>query len=227
MGLQFTRQQWIILALLGLAVIVVYGLGVWVLSTLNSSPQMIAAATLTRTPLPTYTLTATPTNTRTPTLTPTSIPPTPTFLPSPTSTVTLIPTITRTPTRRAPTPTATAKPFAYKFKAVNQGCEHSGQTFIQGKVYDKSGELLNGLIVVLSGAGPDGAIADKRQTGDDGDGAFSFIVDANGPVPGQKRWIWMMTGSQRISDVVQFSFNNYNEKNPASCLRGWVDFVQQ
>ena len=194
MAFQFTWQQWVILSSLLIAVVLVYVLVSWFV--LSSSPtqvaQPVATVTLTPTPLPTSTLTPTPS--RTPTSVPTQTPvlPTATMQPSPSSTATLVvPTATRTLTRR-PSPTATAKPVTYKYKAINQGCEHSGQTFIQGKIYDKTGGLMNGVFVVVSGGGPDGAIADKRQSGDDGDGSYSSIVDANGPATGQKRWVWIV-----------------------------------
>ena len=79
-------------------------------------------------------------------------------------------------------------------------------------------------MVAMSGGGPDGAIADKRESGTDGDGFYSMIVDAFGSANGQKRWVWVIEGTRRVSDVVEFQFNNLNETKPESCWRGFVDF---
>jgi hypothetical protein len=115
----------------------------------------------------------------------------------------------------------------FRYTSANKGCEHSGQTFIQGTIYDKSGNHINGVTIALSGAGTDGDIATTRTSGDDGDGFFSIIVNAGGDANGQSRWIWVVDGGRRASDVVQFQFNNLNENNSATCWRGFVDFVQQ
>ena len=88
--------------------------------------------------------------------------------------------------------------------------------------------MLNGVFVVMSGSGPDGEwAADKRQSGDDGDGSYSIIVDAYGPATGQKRWVWIVEGTRRVSDIAQFEFNNYNATKVGSCWRGFVDFLLQ
>jgi hypothetical protein len=84
---------------------------------------------------------------------------------------------------------------------------------------------VNGVLVVMS-ADPDGAWADKRESGTDGDGFYSMIVSAYGAAPGQKRSVWVVEGGKRASDIVTFEFNNLPETNPASCWRGFVDFVQ-
>jgi len=78
----------------------------------------------------------------------------------------------------------------------------------------------------MSGA-PDGAIADQRDSGTDGDGFFSMIVNAAGASPGQSRWVWVSEDGKRASDIVQIDFNNLPDNNPATCWRGFVDFVQQ
>ena len=179
--------------------------------------------------------TTTPTRTPRPTFTPPP-PPSPTIIPP-----TVAKTVTRTPTR-APTRAPTAKPVVvptsppapaqpttppYHFKSANKGCEHSGQTFIQGTVYDvpPSTSPLNGVTVVMSGS-PDGAIADQKQSGTDGDGFYSMIVSAYGAANGEKRWVWVVEGGKRASDIVEFDFNNLKEDNPQSCFRGFVDFVK-
>jgi hypothetical protein len=73
---------------------------------------------------------------------------------------------------------------------------------------------------------PDGAIADQKDSGTDGDGFYSMIVNAYGASPGQRRSLWVVEGGKRASDIVTFEFNNLKEDNPASCWRGFVDFVQ-
>ncbi len=174
--------------------------------------------TSTRTPRPTFT--PIPPATDTPEPTPTNPPPpTPTKPPTP------------RPTRRPPTlapppppppPAATTPP--YRYRSTNKGCEHSGQTFIQGTIYHGQ-DHVNGVTVVMSGA-PDGAIADQKVSGADGDGFYSMIVEAGGAAPGQKRWVWIVENGKRASDIVEFDFNNLKDDNPASCWRGFVDFVQ-
>jgi hypothetical protein len=78
----------------------------------------------------------------------------------------------------------------------------------------------------MSGA-PDGAIADQKNSGDDGDGFYSMIVNAYGASPGQSRWVWVVENGKRASDIIQFDFNSLSDSNPASCWRAFVDFVQQ
>ncbi len=180
-----------------------------------------ATAVPTRTPRPTFT----PQPTATPTTTPTLVPPTPTRTPTRRPTA--------RPTRRPPTqppapppPTAVPQP-QYKYKSVNKGCEHSGQTFIQGTIYDRGGGRINGVTVALSGVGPDGEVVATRQSGEDGDGFFSIIVNAYGASPGQKRWLWIVEGGKRVSDVVEFQFNNLKPEEPGVCWRGFVDFLLQ
>ncbi len=179
---------------------------------------------------------ATTVPTRTPRATFTPLPlatdtPQPTAPSSPTPKPTLRPTA-RPATR--PPPTAVPKPVAqptsppapqFRYKSANKGCEHSGQTFIQGTIYSGSSPV-NGVTVVMSGA-PDGGFADKKESGADGDGFYSMIVEAGGAAQGQKRWVWVVEGDKRVSDIVQFDFNNLPETNPATCWRGFVDFVQQ
>ncbi len=190
----------------------------------RTTDVFLAQATMvpTRTPRPTFTPLPPPTDTPEPTAT---NPPTST--PVPTRRPTLRPT-PRPPTAVPPPPTV-AQPTtpSLRYTSANKGCEHSGQTFIQGTIYDKSGNHVNGVTIALSGAGPDGEIATTRNSGDDGDGFYSIIVNAGGASPGQSRWIWVVDGGKRASDVIRFDFNNLSDTNPSSCWRGFVDFVQQ
>ena len=187
----------------------------------RTADVFIAQATIvpTKTPRPTFTPLPPPTNTPEPTATP---------QPSPTATrrpPTPRPRPTNTPVPPPPPPPQPTVP-QYRYKSANKGCEHSGQTFIQGTIYDKAGNHINGVTVVMSGS-PDGPVADQRESGTDGDGFYSMIVNAAGPSPGQSRWVWVVENGKRASDIVQFDFNNFNENNPASCWRGFVDFVQE
>ena len=176
--------------------------------------------------------TTVPTKTPRPTFTP--LPP-PTDTPEPTATPPPKPTATRRPATPRPRPTNTPVPPPppppqptvpqYRYKSANKGCEHSGQTFIQGTIYHGT-DHVNGVTVVMSGS-PDGPIADQRDSGTDGDGFSSMIVNAGGASPGQSRWVWVVENGKRASDIVQFDFNNLPDTNPASCWRGFVDFVQQ
>jgi hypothetical protein len=189
----------------------------------RTTDVFLAQATLvpTRTPRPTFTPLPPPTDTPEPTAT---VPPSPT--PAPTKRpATPKPRPTNTPIPPPPQATQPPKP-QYRYKSANKGCEHSGQTFIQGTIYDTGGNHVNGVTVVMSGSSG-GSIADQRDSGTDGDGFYSMIVNAGGAAPGQSRWVWVVENGQRASDIVQFDFNNLNENNPASCFRGFVDFVQQ
>ena len=178
----------------------------------------------TRTPRPTFTPLPSPTDTPEPTAT---------FPPSPTPVPTRRPTARPTP--RPPTPKPPPPPVAqpttpqFRYKSANVSCLHSGQSFIQGTVYDKAGNHVNGVTVVMSGdsAGSVDSIADKQDSGVANDGMYSMIVNAFGASPGQKRWVWVLEGGQRASDIAEIDFNNLPDTNPATCWNGVVDFVQQ
>jgi len=177
---------------------------------------------------------------------PTTIPtrtPRPTFTPLPPPSPTIAPTVavaTKPPTARPatarpptakpvvvptspPAPAAPTKP-PYRYKSANKGCEHSGQTFIQGTVY--SGQSPIGGVKICMAGDPNGPCADTRDSGTDGDGFWSMIVSAYGAASGQKRWVWVIENGQRASDVVEFQFNNLKPDQPGVCWRGFVDFVQ-
>lgn len=175
-----------------------------VLSTASQPTPTRVAARATFTPAPTATSTPTVKPTLRPTLRPTARPPT--AKPQPTA---------------PPPPAATVPPFRYK--AVNIKCVHSGQSFIQGTVYEGSSPV-NGKTVVMSFA-LDGPIADSKESGSDGDGFYSMIVSAFGAVPGQTRFVWIVEGGRRVSDAARFDFNNIkNPDDPASCWHGVADF---
>ncbi|MBI3913573.1 MAG: hypothetical protein HY327_05235 [Chloroflexi bacterium] len=71
----------------------------------------------------------------------------------------------------------------------------------------------------------DGPVADKRESGEDGDGFYSMIVSAFGAAPGQTRFVWIVEGGRRISDAGRIDFNAIrNPDDPAACWRGVVDF---
>lgn len=185
--------------------------------------QLQPTPTSTRTPRPTFTPVPSPTFTL--------IPPSPTVPPpTATRTATARPAPTRTPTRPPvviPTPVPQPTTPQFRYMSANKGCEHSGQTFIQGTIYDKAGNRINGVKIAMSGGGPDGEVAATRESGQDGDGFFSIIVNAYGASPGQKRWVWVVEGGRRVSDVVVFEFNNLGPDTPGVCWRGFVDFVLQ
>lgn len=181
-------------------------------------------------------VTAAPTRSDTPVVVRTTpAPPRPTTRATPTRTLTARPTASRIASATLPptavatltlTATATATTASLRYKSANKGCEHSGQTFIQGTVYHGS-DRVNGVTVVMSGF-PEGVIADKKVTGPpDSDGFYSMVVNAGGSANGQKRWVWIVENSQRASDIVQFDFNNLKAGDAAACWRGFVDFVQQ
>ncbi len=162
------------------------------------------AARATFTPAPTATPTPTVTPTRRPTLRPTARPPT--AIPQPIA---------------PPPPAATAPP--YKYKAVNVSCVHSGQSFIQGTVYEGNSPV-DGRMVIMS-ADLDGAVAERQESGTADPGKYSMIVSAFGGAPGQTRYIWISEGGRRVSDAGRISFNPIkNPDDPKACWRGIVDF---
>jgi hypothetical protein len=79
-------------------------------------------------------------------------------------------------------------------------------------------------VTIALSADPDGAMATTRNSGEDGDGFYSIIVNAYGPSPGQRRSVWVVEGGRRISDIATFEFNNLPPENPRACWRGFVDF---
>lgn len=176
------------------------------------------------TPIPTRTVRPTFTPLPPPTATPVPVPPTATATLKPTVRPTLRPT-PRPPTA-VPPPPPVVQPTTppYRYKSANKGCEHSGQTFIQGTVYSGSNPI-DGVRVVMSGV-PDGGAADQQDSGTANPGMYSMIVEAGGAAPGQSRWVWVVENGKRASDIVQFDFNNKSDADPTSCWRAFVDFVQ-
>ena len=151
----------------------------------------------------------------------------PTATPTPTATRTRTRVPTARPTARPPTvppPTGAPPPTAppYKYKAVNVACYHSGQAFVQGTVYEGNSPV-NGKMVVMSFA-EDGPIADRRESGTDGDGFYSMIVNAFGAAPGQTRYVWVDEGGRRVSTTGRINFNNLKPEDHNACWRGVVDF---
>lgn len=192
----------------------------------RTSDIFLAQATVipTRTVRPTFTPLPPPTDTPAPTAT---IPPSPTA--KPTARPTLRPTA-RPPTPKPPPPppAPVAQPTLpqLRYKSSFKDCIHSGQTFIEGHVYDNAGGFLNGVTVAMSGS-PDGAIADSKESGFSDDGKYSMIVNAFGASPGQSRWVWVVENGKRASDIVRFDFNSLPDTNPATCWNGVADFVRQ
>jgi len=177
-------------------------------------------ATPTDTPTPVATDTPTPTNTPTPTDTPTNTPiPTPTPTSPPAATPTPKPP-TATPTPSAPTATPTP---TYYYKTANVGCYHSGDTFIEGTVYEGTTPK-NGVTVRLSWA-PDGpAAADDVSGTDPGRPGCYFHPRSKGETGTYYVWVVDASG-KRISDIGVIQFNNEGPDSPTACWRGVVDFV--
>ena len=177
-------------------------------------------ATPTDTPTPVATDTPTPTSTPTPTDTPTN---TPISTPTPTSPPTATPTPkppTATPTLSAPTATPTP---TYYYKTANVGCYHSGDTFIEGTVYE-GGEKKNGVTVRLSWA-PDGPAAVDYVSGTDPDKPGGYLHPRSKGETGTY-YVWVVDASgKRISDIGMIQFNNEGPDSPTACWRGQVDFV--
>ncbi len=164
----------------------------------------------TPTPTSTLTLTPTPTSTRTVTEIPTS---------------TRIPTVTRTRSPRPPT--AVPSPFVYN--AVNQGCFHSGGTFIEGTVYRNPNERESGVRVWL-GAGPGTGTGDNPPAVTNDVGYYVHVIRANGPAPGTFFvWVGDAVGNP-LSDpnAGRVQTNEIrNGEDPSACWRAVRDFVRK
>ncbi len=212
-----------------LILLAVLGCSFGSLVTQAPTPTVTPTRTLkpTFTAIPTETpislLTPTPTNTRvvpsatpTPTFTPTftPAPPTPT---SPPPTATPVPP---TPTPRAPTATPTP---AYDYHTANVGCYHSGDTFIEGTVWE-GGAPKNGVTVRLSWA-PDGPAAADYVTGTD-PGRSGYYLHPRTKGETGTYYVWVVDASgKRISDIGMIQFNTEGPNSPTACWRGVVDFV--
>lgn len=232
-----TTRQWSIVAVLVFLNAFIFAILFMFLRQVYLTPQEVAVATPTPTRTPTFTplstytptplLTPSPTNTRvvppttpTPTFTPTftPAPPTPTS-PPPTATP-VPPTPTNTPTF-TPTPTPTP---AWEYHTANVGCYHSGDTFIEGTVWE-SGAPKNGVTVRLSWA-PDGPGASDYVTGTDpARPGYYLHPRTKGETGTYYVWVVDATG-KRISDIGMIQFNNEGPDSPTACWRGVVDFVR-
>lgn len=235
-----TRRQWGIVAILFFLNAFVLTILFMFLRQVYLAPPEVAVVPPTPTgtptfaPLPTYTptppLAPTPTNTRvvppatpTPTFTPTftPAPPTPTFTPAPLPTATPVPpTPTNTPTF-TPTPTPTP---AYEYHTANVGCYHSGNTFIEGTVYEGANPK-NGVTVRLSWA-PDGPAAGDYVTGTNPDRPGMYFHFLSTGQTGTY-YVWVVDAAgKRISDIGMIQFNNEGPDSPTACWRGVVNFVR-
>lgn len=180
-------------------------------ATPTTSPTPTATDTPTPTETPTNTPIPTPTPTSPPTATPTPKPPTPTPAPRP-------PTATPTPR----TPTATPTP-TYYYKTANVGCYHSGDTFIEGTVYEGTVPK-NGVTVRLSWS-PDGPRAADCVTGTD-PGRPGYYVHPRTRGETGTYYVWVVDASgKRLSDIGMIQFNNEGPHSPTACWLGVVDFV--
>jgi hypothetical protein len=186
-------------------------------------------------PLPTATAllyalqaTWTPTHTRTPTFTLTpSRTSTRTLTPPPTQTPTNTRVPTRVPTRRPATPRPPTQP-PYPYRVVQQGCYHSGGTFIEGTVWNSFGVPQGGIRVALS-SGPGSGDVYYLTTGNQGrsSGYYDHIIRANGAAVGDY-YVWVAGGDGRpLSDpwAGHVTINGRGPDDASACWRAVVDFV--
>ncbi len=186
-------------------------------------------ATSTRTPRPTFT--PLPTQTLTPVPTATKPPPTRT----PTRRPTARPT-TRVPTKPPPTqPPAQPPPPAqptqppapqFPYAANPPWCEHSGLTYIKGRIYDSANSDANGVggvgVALGGGGGTDPWVRIKSED----DGFYTFILsDPGQPAKNGTYHIWLTDSNGRISDIGgPIVINGLAPDAPGSCWAGHVDF---
>jgi len=229
-----TKRQWSVVAILFFLNAFLFTILFLLFRQAYLTPPEVAVATPAPTQTPAFTpfptdtptplLTPTPTNTRvvppatpTPTFTPTftPAPPTPT---SPPPTATPVPP---TPTPLPPTPTPTP---AWDYHTANVGCYHSGDTFIEGTVWE-SGAPKNGVTVRLSWA-PDAPGAADYVTGTDPTRPGYYVhIRPKGDTGTYYVWVVDATG-QRISEIGMIQFNTEGPDSPTACWRGVVDFVR-
>jgi hypothetical protein len=222
-----TPNIWLVMALAGLALLVI--------ATAGCGAKPTPTPTPTRTPKPTFTptITKTPTPlwTPTPVWTPTPLPPTATPVP-PTATP-RPPTATPVPrpptdTPLPPTPTTPPKP-RYEFNiALVQSCDRQpAGNWFKGTVY-KNGQPVNGYRVVFSYE-PDGQWATPPQISgphpgytDWPQGYYSHIINAPGTGPKAGNWFVWIVNEQgvRISEIA-----NFQTTGPGNgCNEAVVDF---
>ncbi len=229
-----TIRQWSIVAILVFLNAFIFFTLAMLIRQVYMTPPEVAVATPTPTRTPTFT--PLPTDTPTPLLTPTPtstrvVPPatptptfTPTFTPAPPTPTSPPPTATPvppTPTPRAPTATPTP---AYDYHTANVGCYHSGDTFIEGTVWE-GGAPKNGVTVRLSWA-PDGPAAADYVTGTD-PGRSGYYLHPRTKGETGTYYVWVVDASgKRISDIGMIHFNTEGADSPTACWRGVVDFVR-
>ncbi len=171
-------------------------------------------------------------------------PPTPTLPPAPTLQPTWTPTATNTPTNtpistNTPIPTATRRlptrtprpptpiPSPYIYRVFQQGCQHSGGTFIEGYVTNGSGEEA-GTRVQL-GLAPGSNVVQTLITGvgQSSPGHYTFVLRSQGAAPGTY-YVWIADANGKpLSDPNAgrvTTNNNPNGDDPLSCWQAKVSF---
>lgn len=197
-----------------------------------------SAATPTRTPRPTFTPLATPTDI--PTVLPTNPPATAVpVVSAPTKAPTKKPTVkpTAKPTSKPPTAPPvvatqppqppTQPPFQWTYHATTPGCEHSGQAFIKGAVYNDKNDVNSKTPGMPVSMGPqDGTTAWANVKTDD-NGEFTFMLNAKGAAPGTY-WVWVTDSKgSRISEVGgPIVMNNLGPDDPRTCWHATIDFYK-
>lgn len=187
--------------------------------------------TPTRTPRPTFTAVPKPTDTPVPppTATQPPLPPPPTSAPTkaPTKVPTRVPTKAPTPVPPPvvvpPTnpPPPTVSQFAFGQNTLP--CEHAGNQYIKGKVYDSINSDAGGLsgqMIALGGADGNNPWVTVRN---EDDGVYTFTIKGVGEpaAPGTYYvWIYDKASGRRLSDI-----GGPINMNPAGdCWAGHVDF---
>ncbi len=182
--------------------------------------------TPTRTPRPTFTPLPKATDTLVPTLTP---PPTAVPTKAPTLRPTARPATAKPPPTSAPPPVV-VPPTAVPAPQMQYGqntlaCQHAGNQYIKGRVYDSSDPSANGVggvTVALGGA--DGANA-YVTIKSEGDGFYTFTLSTpGGGAQAGTYYVWLNDGNgRRISDIGG-PINMKPTAEDTSCWAGAVDF---
>lgn len=191
----------------------------------------LAQATLT----PTRTRIVKPTFTPVPSATATQPP---TAVPSPTK---LPPTATRRPATKPPptkppvvVPTSPPPPppvSQMQYGTANLKCEHAGNQYIKGRVYDSSNSDANGVAGLTMALGGAGGTDPWVTTRNEDDGFYTFTLSGvgEGPKPAGTYHVWIIDGSgKRISDVGgPININPLGPDVSGTCWAGSVDFYRR
>lgn len=112
------------------------------------------------------------------------------------------------------------------YGTANLKCEHAGNQYIKGRVYDSRDPSANGVPGVMMALGGAGGTDPWVTTRNEDDGFYTFTLSGVGE--GGKAgtyYVWIIEGGKRISDVGgPINMNPVGPDAPGTCWAGSVDF---